>query len=152
MTDSLESRLERLSPEQRRSVEDYVDFLLSRPASLAGNPGTPATVPPPVAAPPPLLTLREMEQPGVSPPACPPDPGIVLSDDPVRREEAESPGIRPITTEREDALTGGYMDYGKFEPPQKSPPSPADEAVKRVRGKLDRRKGEKPADSLLEWV
>lgn len=152
MTDSLESRLERLSPEQRRSVEDYVDFLISRTTGPAGNPETPAIVPLPVAAPPPLLTLHGMEQPGVSPPVCPPEPGIVLMEDPVVREEAESPGIRAITTEREDVLTGGYMDYGKFEPPQKSSPSPADEAVKRVKVKLDRKKGEKPADSLLEWV
>jgi len=146
MTDSLENRLERLSPEQRRSVEDYIDFLLSRPSAQIMNQGTPA------AAPPPLLTLHEMEQPGTSLPACPQEPVLIPLDDSARTKETEPFGIQEITTEREDTSSGGYMDYGKFELPQKSPPSPADEAVRRVKGKLDRKKGDKPADSLLEWV
>jgi len=152
MTDSLESRLERLSPEQRRSVEDYVDFLISRPAAQGGNPGISPAAPLPVAAPPPLLSLHEMDQPGTSLPACPQEPVIIPRDDSASTKETESSGIQEIATEREDTSSGGYMDYGKFELPQNPPPSPADEAVRRVKVKLDRKKGDKPADSLLEWV
>ena len=40
--ESLESKLDRLSPEQRKEVEEFVDFLMYR----SGNsPGSPATAP-----------------------------------------------------------------------------------------------------------
>jgi len=55
--ESLESRLERLSPGQRREVEDFVDFLLSRPeSSLAGQPAA-GTPPAPHTAPPLLSSI-----------------------------------------------------------------------------------------------
>jgi hypothetical protein len=49
----------------------------------------------------------------------------------------------------DDSLTGDYMDYGKYEPP---PPSPATEAVQRVKEKLSRKKGDDPANKMLEWI
>lgn len=148
--DPLGSRLERLSPEQRRSVEDYIDFLLSRSEPQAER--NPPAPPLPVAAPPPLLVITETEQPQLPLPANSQEPGKTGSGDPPHRTATEPPGLREIMTGGEDPLASGYMDYGKFEPPEKVPPSPADEAVRRVKAKLDRKKGEKQADALLEWV
>ncbi len=54
--ESLESKLDRLSPEQRKEVEDFVDFLLSRSGNV---PAPPAAGQTPVSfqnvAPPPLF-------------------------------------------------------------------------------------------------
>jgi hypothetical protein len=49
----------------------------------------------------------------------------------------------------DDSLTGDYIDYGKYEPP---PPSPATEAVQRVKDKLSRKKENDPAKKMLEWI
>lgn len=149
--DTLESRLERLSPEQLRSVEDYIDFLLSRSAGHTGDRMSSPSVLPPVAAPPPLLTL-DMPQPALSAPLSSQEPAITGPDRSLRKTEPEIPEIQEIMTEKDDTRSGGYLDYGAFESPQKAPSSPADEAVQRVKKKLDRKRDDTQADALLEWV
>ena len=150
--DSLESRLERLTPEQRKSVEDYVDFLLYRSSRQGGENPVPAEPSYTSIAPPPLLPVQESheESPVMIKPTgfsgqTPPQP-----DSP----EPEVPFIREIAPVKEDFLTANYMDYGKFETPQKSPPSPspADEAVQRVKVRLDGKKARNPARDVLDWI
>ena len=151
--DSLEGRLERLAPEQRRSVEDYIDFLLSRPAGQAGASGSPPSTPQPISAPPPILTLQDTPQSGTTASSDPrQEPSSGEPDRSPERKEVEETGIREIISVEEDTPARGYLDYGKFEAPEKSSPSPADEAVQRVKKKLDGKRSRSPADTLLEWV
>ena len=56
--ESLESKLERLTPVQRQEVEDFVDFLLSRSGMIRDIP-RPLPVTPPLNGAPPPLTLIE---------------------------------------------------------------------------------------------
>ncbi len=153
MTDSLENRLERLSPEHRRSVEDYIDFLLACAARGTGtSPRTSQDLSPQIVAPPPFFPTPDI------PPADPPltenlpDIPQTKTDHPIDAVEPKTLRIQEIATEKEDSLSQGYMDYGKFEPPQKSPPSPADEAVRRVKIKLDGKKEKDPARNVLDWI
>jgi len=151
--DSLENMLERLSPEQRRSVEDYVDFLLHR--SVKQSSGTPDMVPagsPLDAAPPPLFPVQESpvtESPAIRIAHRAPETGLPpASDEP----DAGTPVLTEIAPEKEDVLASGYMDYGKFEQPEERTPSPADEAVQRVRVKINGKKDKDPSRKLLDWI
>lgn len=152
--DSLVNRIRRLSPDQQRSVEDYVDFLLSRSGDTgAGRADLSPAVSVPVAAPPPLITVPELPvsdpadvriAPGtpcsLSPPASNgPDPATLL--------------MQEIASEKEDILTAGYMDYGTFEQEDRSrSPSPADAAVRRVKAKLMEKKADDPVQDVLDWI
>lgn len=49
----------------------------------------------------------------------------------------------------DDSLTEDYIDYGKYEPP---PPSPATEAVQRVKDKLSRKEENDLSKKMLEWI
>jgi len=144
--ESLERKLERLSPQQRKQVEDFADFLLQRqkespplPPNLAGTPPPPAAVPPP-------LTVQE-------PPSAP-EPVKVY--DLIQGQDQKAGVVEedPVTLLMQeiavdDSLTDDYMDYGKYEPP---PPSPATEAVQRVKEKLGRKKENDPAKKVLDWI
>lgn len=144
--DALERKLERLSPEQRRQVEDFADFLLrhrkespSPPQNRSGTSSPPAAVPPP-------FTVQE--------PAPAPEPVKVYDLIQGKEQEAGVVDEDPVTLLMQeiavdDSLTEDYMDYGKYEPP---PPSPATEAVQRVKDKLSRKKENDPAKKMLEWI
>jgi hypothetical protein len=134
--DTLENRLGRLSPEQRREVEDFVDFLLSRSAPQQAVLFTP----PPVltAAPPPLLAVQE--PPPAHEPATPQPPSDMA--------EPPEPVISEITAGGDDWITRDYMDYGKFE----EPPSPATEAVKKVKQKIIIKQEQEKPRQILDWI
>jgi hypothetical protein len=143
--ESLESKIERLTPEQRREVEDFVDFLLLK-NSLRQT--APIASPPPVMMNmPPVFTA----EPALSPPA----PAVRMQDLMIREEstsaitsmEPASP-IHEINVGNEDPLTRDYMDLGRFD----SQPSPATEAVKKVKQKIIAREAEDKPRHLLDWV
>jgi len=147
--ESLESKLDRLSPEQRREVEDFVDFLLYRSGSPQGvynpnptNPQVIKTVPPviPVMSP---MFIQETPPVGVreqnAREEAPSSFGV--------SEEQYSP-IQEITVEVDDHISRNYLDYGQFE--QQS--SPATEAVKKVKAKLIQKSEQDASRHLLDWV
>ena len=146
--ESLESKLDRMSPEQRKEVEEFVDFLLYRSGSVHESPGTAPVTPEFKQVAPPPLTLSE---PGHvtenSPPKIYDLPRVETSTIPVRNEEQISP-LQEITIGGDDRITRDYMDYGKYE----SQSSPATIAVKNVKEKLKKQEdGEKPRVSL-DWI
>jgi hypothetical protein len=146
--ESLENKLDRLPPEQRKEVEDFVDFLLFRSGNI---PAPTAAVQTPVSfqnvAPPPLF---------VQEPAHVPEPAHIQGNDsylvknspnPLHDEEQVQP-IQEIIVGGEDRITHDYMDYGQFE--QKS--SPATIAVKNVKEKLQKQKEQEKPRVMLDWI
>ena len=153
--DSLESRLERMSPEQRREVEDFVDFLLSRSGTPPGNREASNVIPPALNVVPPALRIEEI--PVSSPPAagdaaqC----GHGTETAPVLQPDAgrqEGDTIHEIEAGGSDWVTRDYLDYGQFEEKNRSQPSPATEAVQRVKVKLGGKKEPEPGKHILEWI
>lgn len=134
--ESLENKLDRLSSDQRREVEDFVDFLLSRAAAVPVPPPTPAAIPPVMSAAPPVFSAQELS------------PVRVHEEHPAPGETNDPPVIQEITAGGDDWITRDYMDYGKFE----QQPSPATEAVKKVKQKIIARQAEERSKDLLEWV
>lgn len=154
--ESLETKLTRLPPERQREVEDFVDFLLQRqgekpPASSSTASLPPVPVVPVPVAPPPPLPFRE---PAAGQSSAAPDELIRQSDklhSPV--EEPTTLPVHETAPGKEDPVTAEYMDYGRFEVKGKSSaPSPADEAVRRVKIRLSGKRKTGPADNLLDWV
>lgn len=141
--DLLLNKLERLTPEQRREVEDYVDFLLFR-SDNRPDPARPvAPVPPVLMATPPVPEPA----PAAIPPPLQPAPAIPYHDEPPA-PAAPAPGA-VYEIGGDDWLTRDYMDLGQFEPSS----SPATEAVKKVKRKLvQREEQEKKGGHLLDWV
>lgn len=145
---SLESKLGQLSPNERKEVEDFVDFLLSRSGPLPVRNVSPAA-PPVLTPPPPVMTALETHQDqGI--------PAVMVHDvlrtgdqqanpDPVSGPESTA---HEITVGCDDGITRDYMDYGQFE----RGPSPADEAVKKVKQKMIRKSAEEKSHQLLEWI
>jgi hypothetical protein len=148
--ESLESKIDRLSPEQRREVEDFVDFLLYR-YSQAPVPIQPGTRPsPPVrnVAPPPL-TLIEPVHVVEYPVSRPPDPSPAYEREPSAAGNSDAfPAIQEIGAGTDDPVSHDYMDYGRFE----QQPSPAGEAVKKVKAKLSRSEEQNRSNHLLDWI
>ena len=146
--ESLESKLDRLSPAQRRGVEDYVEFLLYRSGSLQAI-SNPAGSPPPVLkGDPPLPPVMEIL-------SAEDNPQVILHN-PFHSEEVISPSsdlkeplspIREIATGRDDRAGRDYMDYGQFEQN-----SPAIIAVKKVKAKIIRKNGQDTSRHLLDWI
>ena len=150
--ESLESKLDRLSPDQRREVEDFVDFLIQRaegirvtvqvaPASRDAAPSMKSVAPPLIMADPAVP-----EEPQVLPPR---EEVLPAAPEPVQ-EAGPSSAMHEIETD------DGYLDYGKFEktaPAARAPlpPSPADAAVQKVKRKLIQ-KGEAQKDKMLDWI
>ena len=145
--ESLESRMERLTPEQHREVEDFVDFLL-----LKNNiRQAPVTISPPLPVllnTPPILSAE--------PSPSPQQPSVRMQDLVIRDESHSSvisadPTPSPIgenTAGGDDWITRDYMDYGKFD----QQPSPATEAVRKVKKKIIAREAEDKSRQLLDWV
>jgi hypothetical protein len=151
--ESLESKLERLTPEQRREVEDFVDFLIQRvggisvTAQINPPPSSPVSrpVPPPFLAPEPV-------HPDLSPAAGGPD--TVVSAEPRSQPspaEDEISSIHEIAGGDSDNLTRDYMDYGQFEQSTQVP-SPADTAVQRVKAKISSKADREKPGKLLDWI
>jgi hypothetical protein len=145
--ESFESRMERLTPEQRREVEDFVDFLLLKNnfrqgSSDAARPSQVMMNAPPVLSPEPALykqqkpvIMQDLLVPAESPPS-------MVIDDPVPAP------INEIVAGGEDRITRDYMDYGKFD----QSPTPATEAVKNVKRKIIAREADETSRHMLDWV
>ena len=151
--DSLESRLERLTPGQRREVEDFVDFLLQQSGtSPALKIPVPQAPPQSLNVAPPVFTAQESpvnpEPLRINVHDYTPEAGLPAST-PVYEESP--PLIAEITTSAEDLLTHDYMDYGQFDQLSRQP-SPADEAVRNVKVKISRKDKEDRTHQLLDWI
>ena len=146
--ESLESKLDRLSPEQRKEVEDFVDFLMYRSGNSPESVGTsPVLLDLKKVAPPPLTVPEPVHVTETPPPKIYDLPRVENSPIPVRNEEQVS-SLQEITIGGDDRITRDYMDYGQYE--QQS--SPATIAVKNVKEKLKKQEeGEKPRVSL-DWI
>jgi hypothetical protein len=147
--ESLESKLDRLSPEQRKEVEDFVEFLLSRSGQVYPPPDTSRTILPVLNIAPPPMSLIEPVHAGETRPVRLPDPA--MSDDHaalVTRDETTSAPFQEIGGGVQDRINHDYIDYGKFE----TQSSPATEAVKKVRRKIIAREGQDKPRHLLDWV
>jgi len=150
--ESLESKLDRLSPDQRREVEDFVDFLIQRaegirvtvqvaPASRDAAPSIKSIAPP--------LIMADPVVPEEPPVPLPHEDILPAAPEPVQ-EAGPSSSMHEIETD------DGYLDYGKFEkiaPAARAPlpPSPADAAVQKVKRKLIQ-KSEAQKDKMLDWI
>ena len=116
--ESLESKLDRLSPEQRKETEDFVDFLLSRSGQVYCLPNTPRD-PLPVLnmAPPPLSVIEpvhvvETRVAGLR------DPDHTdIRSAPVTHEEEPPAPFQEIGGGIQGRITHDYMDYGQFDSP-----------------------------------
>jgi len=146
--ESLESKLDRLSPDQRREAEDFVDFLLYRSGSLQDVPGPAAVNPLVLPSVPPAI-------PVMAPIIMPQIPPFVVHDQNIRREGPPSLGVseehlprHEIEEEVEDPISRNYMDYGQFDQKQ----SPATEAVKKVKAKLIQKSEKDKPHHLLDWI
>jgi hypothetical protein len=146
--ESLESKLDRLSPDQRKEIEDFVDFLLFRSGNL---PAGPVTAPGPVSrqniAPPPLILQEPVHLLENSPAGV--NDSLPLENSPASQynKDPVSP-VQEITVAAEDRITREYMDYGQFE--QKT--SPAITAVKNVKQKLQKREEQEKPRISLDWI
>jgi hypothetical protein len=146
--ESLESKLDRLTPDQRKEVEDFVDFLMYRSGNSPGTPGTREAPPALQNVAPPPLTLSEPVHfgensliKGYDSPQSENSPLLVKNDEQVTP-------IQEIIVGGEDRITRDYMDYGLFE--QKS--SPATIAVKNVKEKLQKREEQEKPRVSLDWI
>ena len=144
--ESLESKMDRLSPDQRKEVEDFVDFLIYRSGNQAESH---AAVPPPPPiqnlAPPPLSPAEHVHDPESPPSGIYDAPAAGISS-PVRNEEHLAP-VREIVASGDDRITREYMDYGQYEQN-----SPAVLAVKNVKEKLQKRKEQEKPRVSLDWI
>ena len=147
--ESLESKLDRLSHDQRREVEAFVDFLLYRSGSPQGISSPSSSNLVAVNSPPPAI-------PVMSPIILQETPVLVAHEQDLRQpdsslsrvpDEYSSP-IQEITVEVEDRITRDYVDYGKFD----QQPSPATEAVRKVKSKLIQKSEQNKSHHLLEWI
>ncbi|HVP95603.1 hypothetical protein [Methanoregula sp.] len=147
--ETLENKLDRLSAEQRREVEDFVDFLIQRVEGIRVTVQLPSHDQPPAKSiAPPLITPdpAPAEDPAVP---LPREEVIAAAPEPVH--EAEAPvAIHEIETD------DGLLDYGKFEkapaPASPFPPSPADAAVQKVKRKLIQKSEQASKNQLLDWI
>jgi hypothetical protein len=144
--ESLESKLDRLLPGQRKEVEDFVDFLLYRSGNIPES--SPAQTPPDLqrVAPPPFqftepVNAKEIPQVKI----YDTNQGEIFSS--LKKPDEQVTQIHENIVDNEQ-VDGEYIDYGEFE--QKS--SPATIAVKNVKEKLQKRgEQEKPRVSL-DWI
>jgi len=147
--ESLESKLDRLSAEQRREVEDFVDFLIQRAEGIRVTVQLPSHDPLPAkSVAPPLIT------PDPAPVEEPPVPVtrediLPVSPEPVQAADP-APAMHEIDTD------DGLLDYGKFEraaaAPAPLPPSPADAAVQKVKRKLIQKSEQAEKNQMLDWI
>jgi hypothetical protein len=146
--ESLESKLDRLPPDQRREVEEFVDFLLYRSGNLHESPV--AAVSPDIrtVAPPPLVFM-EPAHAQENPPVKADDISQGENSSPtVKNEEEATPVSEVIVVGSHEQGTREYLDYGQFD--QKS--SPATTAVKNVKEKLQKREEREKPRVSLDWI
>jgi hypothetical protein len=141
--DLLLNKLERLTPAQRKEVEDYVDFLIFRSDSRPDPVRPIAPVPPVLMATPPPLELAPV--PTAQPSLSFPFPDASASA-PVPPEPA--PELVHEIAGADDYLTRDYMDLGQYEPP----PSPATDAVKKAKRRLIQHEEQDKSHHVLEWM
>jgi hypothetical protein len=146
--ESLESKLDRLSPEQRKEFEEFVDFLLYRSGNAHESLGT-APVPLELkkVAPPPLTLPEPVHVTENPPPKIFDLPRVENSSIPVRNDEQISP-LQEITLGGDDRITRDYMDYGQYEYQS----SPAIIAVKKVKEKLKKQEEQEKPRVSLDWI
>ena len=147
--ESLESKLDRLSAEQRREVEDFVDFLIQRAEGIRVTVQLPPHDPLPAkSVAPPLITPdpAPVEEPPVP---VPREDILPVSPEPVQAADP-APAMHEIDTD------DGLLDYGKFEraaaAPAPLPPSPADAAVQKVKRKLIQKSEQAEKNQMLDWI
>ena len=146
--ESLESKLDRMSTDQRREVEDFVDFLLYRSGSPQGVSSRTTALPLVAKQAPPAI-------PVMAPMLMHETPQVVVHEQNIRQEESSSLGmsgeqnspIQEITVEVDDQISRDYMDYGQFEQS-----SPAIEAVKKVKAKIIQKSEQEKSSHLLDWI
>lgn len=138
--ESLESKIERLPPEQRKEVEDFVDFLVFRSGIAQESP-----VPPRILNAAPPLIVQEPVHILENPPFK--TEGIPVNVS--RTGPAEQPApFQEISEPDDDRIVRDYMDYGQFD----RPPSPAATAVTKVKEKLRKQEEEEKPRVSLDWV
>jgi hypothetical protein len=144
--ESLEDKLERLSPEQRKEVEDFVDFLLFQHIPFRPpDSGSHGPMPFRNVAPLPLSLIEPVQTMEIS--------SSLQEDSSLSEETASSAGKStqsPPNVANEslnDHVSHDYIDYGQFE---KS--SPASDAVKRIRQKTIRPDDNDKTRHLLDWI
>ncbi|MDD5024793.1 MAG: hypothetical protein PHF57_03575 [Methanoregula sp.] len=152
--DSLESKLDRLTPGQRREVDDFVDFLLQQSgSSTAASMPVSRQAPPPLSVAPPAFIVEDTSLP-LPETSTPPVTGFARETGiPPHAPEpvvASSP-IQEIVVSTDDYITRDYMDYGRFDQPAREP-SPADAAVRKVKETLIRKSKEDRSRQLLDWI
>ncbi len=154
--ESLESKLDRLTPVQRKEVESFVDFLLSRttgvPVSMDHGSEVPSA--PQYVVPPPMILH---EPPTITGSLRSDDQFSITRDEPAHSgfpppPERDEEVIQVITAGGSDWVTRDYLDYGKFEEKSPQAPSPAAEAVQRIKKKLGDKKQPEPGKHILEWI
>ena len=147
--ESLESKLDRLSSEERKEIEDFVDFLLSRSGKAYVPLQPPPVIPPVLTTSPPLTPVTEPASPVES--RFFSDPALSHGDSVAAvtsHNDRDTASFHEISGGEQDRITHDYMDYGQFE----HHPSPATEAVKRVKRKIIAREGQDKPRHLLDWV
>jgi hypothetical protein len=144
--ESLESKMDRLSLDQRKEVEDFVDFLIYRSGNQVESH---AAIPPPPPiqnlAPPSISPVERVYDPE-SPPSGIFNASAAGNSSNVRNEEYPAP-VREIVVSSDDQITREYMDYGRYEQN-----SPAALAVKNVKEKLQKREKEEKPRVSLDWI
>lgn len=152
--DSLESKLDRLTPIQRREVDDFVDFLLQQSSGSTPAKVLVPRIPDPSGIAPPPFTMQESAP---APEPVPPRNTVIIhaEEAPVISpppDEAEYPVAQEITVSVDDPVTRDYMDYGRFDQPREEQSSPATEAIKKVRQKLIHKSEQESTNKLLDWI
>jgi hypothetical protein len=146
--ESLESKLDRLSPEHRKEVEEFVDFLMFRSGISPDSQRTSPVSPELKKVAPPPLTLPEPLNVTDTPPQKIDDlPSGENTQIRVRSEEHISP-LQEISVGNDDRITRDYMDYGQYEHPS----SPAINAVKNVKEKLKKQEEQEKPRVSLDWI
>ena len=147
--DSLENKLERMTPGQRREVEDFVDFLLQQ-SNISPAPMIPVPLAPHMmdVAPPPLT--RE-EPPATSGTSRIASHDVILASGTADPACEESTPLAVEIDPNDDYITHDYMDYGQFDQSSRQP-SQSTEAVRNVKMKMSRKDKEDRTSQLLDWI
>ena len=146
--ESLESKLDRLSLEQRKEVEEFVDFLMYRSGTSLGTPATVTVSPELSKAAPPPLTVPEPVHTSEKPQQKICDVPRIENSSIASVNEEQVSLMQEITVGVDDRITRDYMDYGQFEHQS----SPAIIAVKNVKEKLKKQGEQDKPRVSLDWI
>ena len=142
--ESLESKIERLPPEQHKEVEDFVDFLLFRSGIAQESPVQ--TVPSRILNAAPPLIVQEPVHILENPPS---KTDGIPGEHSSRSGPAEPPApFQEISVPGDDRIARDYMDYGQFD----RSPSPAATAVTKVKEKLRKQEEKEKPRVSLDWI